>query len=59
MADLIFREMCGPDEMCGDYSDCRTEEDAINGFTEWVDESAEDKEARHGERFAPPGADGG
>ena len=46
MVDLIFKEMCGPDEMCGDYSDCRTEEDAINGFTEWVEESSEDK-ARH------------
>lgn len=50
MADLIFREMCGPDEMCGDYTDCHTEEDAINGFTEWVEESAEDK-ARYDEDY--------
>ena len=50
MADLIFKEMCCLDEMCGDYSDCRTEEDAINGFTEWVEESAEDK-ARHDEDY--------
>ena len=50
MADLIFREMCGPDEMCGDYSDCRIEEDAINGFTEWVEETAEGK-ARYDDSY--------